>query len=149
MTPEFTQVGLAVLTAGALAATWWIVDGRSLVVYPLINCYLDFRFWLTERRMWIRETKRWASTLTAEIRAVRTTAVLRHHLSTRPRHGSPEWRTFSLHLQQRADWARNNWRDGRPPVQPEPHFPPWMLSYSGFTFWRENPPQLGKDERFQ
>ena len=143
--PGLDNLWLAVLV-GAMAATWWIVDGRTLFISPLISCYLDFRFWLTERRMWIRETKRWASTLTAELGVVATTAIIRHYLSTRPRYGSLEWQSFRLHLQQRADWSRNNWRDGKPPSKPAPFLPPWMLSYSGVTYWRENenPPPLGR-----
>ena len=139
MTPTLPEIWTALLVAGALVATWWIVDGRSLLVYPLIMRYLYFRFWLTERRLWISATKRWAETLTAELRVVATTAVIRHHLSTRPRFNSSEWKAFRLHLQQRADWARNNWRDGKPPSKPDPFLPPWMLSYSGVAYWRENP----------
>ena len=147
----FTQILTAALAAGALAATWQIVDGKTLFVYPLISRYYDFRTWLFERRLWISATKRWAWTLTAELGVVATTAVLRHHLSTRPRYGSPEWQAFRLHLQQRADWARNNWRDGKPPSKPDPSLPPWMLSWSGVAYWRENEysPPLGKDVRFQ
>ena len=145
MTPTLPEIWTALLVAGALAATWWIVDGRSLVVYPLIMRYLDLRYWLTERRLWIRETKRWASTLTAELGVVATTAVLRHHLSTRPRYGSPEWRAYQNHLGQRADFANNRWRDGKPPIKPDSFLPPWMLSWSGVAYWRENEnqPPLG------
>lgn len=138
MIPAFTETWTALLIAVALAAAWWIVDGPTLFIYPLISRYLDFRFWLTERRMWISETKRWAGTLTAELRVVATIAVLRHHLSTRPRYNSPEWQSFNDHLRQRVDFANNRWRDGKPPIKPDSFLPPWMLSYSGAAFWREN-----------
>lgn len=147
MTPVFPEIWIATLIAGALAATWHIVDGRSLVVFPLKMRYYDLLMWTRDRRMWIRETGRWASTFTAELRlyARTTAALIRHHLSTRPRYGSPEWQAFDLHLRQVVDWQRNNWREGKPPTKPAPFLPPWMLSYLGVAYWRENEnqPPLG------
>lgn len=136
--PGLDNLWLAVLAAGALAATWHIVDGRTLFIYPLIIRYYDLRMWFRWRRLWIHETRRWASTLIAELGVVATTAVIRHHLSTRPRYNSPEWKAHWDHLSQRVDFANNRWRDGKPPIKPDSFLPPWMLSYSGFTFWREN-----------
>ena len=78
------------------------VTARRRVVGVVQVRYFDFRIWLIRRRIWRRVMKTWAMAFARDLRFVvkATVAVIRHHLTARPRYASAEWQAFIDYLER-------------------------------------------------
>ncbi len=115
-----------------------LAHGPRLLVVLARERYFGFRRWISERRIWRRETKRWAVAFARDLRVVAVIAreVVRHHRSVRPSYGSEYWKFFRDNLQRDFDY-----RHGYSTIDPGPRAEPaWSLGYSRISEVRDYRP---------
>ncbi|MDQ6690393.1 MAG: hypothetical protein M3Z18_07780 [Gemmatimonadota bacterium] len=100
--------------------------------------YFGFRIWISEHRIWRRETKKWAVAFARDLRvaAIIAREVTRHHRLVRPRYGSEYWKFFRDNLRRDFDY-----RHGYSTFDPGPWTEPaWSLGYARIAEVRDYRP---------